>query len=37
MEEFTELLLQKKSRKKPRVGDVFSLRTKENLFYYGKN
>jgi len=36
MSEFTELLLQNKSRKKPKPGDVFTLQVKDNLFYYGK-
>lgn len=36
MSDFTELLIQKKSRKKPKAGDVFSLRIKDDLYYYGK-
>lgn len=35
-EQFTELLLQKKSRRKPKIGDIFALRVKEDLYFYGK-
>lgn len=34
--EFTELIVMKKSRKKPVVGDVFVIQPKENHYYFGK-
>lgn len=36
MDEFTELLTLKKSRKKPKEGDIFILQPSEGLYYYGK-
>ncbi|KUP25508.1 Imm26 family immunity protein [Paenibacillus sp. DMB5] len=36
MDEFTELLHIKKTRKKPKVGDIFILQPKEGLYYSGK-
>ncbi|WP_405079952.1 immunity 26/phosphotriesterase HocA family protein [Paenibacillus chitinolyticus] len=35
-EEFTELRILKRTRKSPRVGDIFVMEPKENLFYFGK-
>ncbi len=35
-EEFTELRLLKRTRKKPQDGDIFVMEPKENLFYFGK-
>jgi hypothetical protein len=36
MSEFTELLFQIKSRKRPSTGDVFVLKPREDVYYYGK-
>lgn len=35
-EQFTELLQLKKSRKKPKTGDIFVMQVKSDLYYYGK-
>lgn len=37
MEDFTELLVQQKSRKKPRAGDVFSLKLEESVLLWKSN
>ena len=36
MEEFTDLIAMKKSRKKPQKGDIFVVQPLQNIFYYGK-
>lgn len=36
MEEFTDLIAMKKSRKKPQKGDIFVVQPFQNIFYYGK-
>ena len=36
MEEFTDLIAMKKSRKKPKKGDIFVVQPFQNIYYYGK-
>lgn len=35
-EEFTELHVLQPTRKNPKIGDIFVMEPKENLFYFGK-